>query len=147
MAKEKESQFSEDEFEDMDDENESDEQSVKKENKPKETIQLPVFLELVYSFALIFTILIALMVAGMSYLSGATWLDVFIRTAITILSTGLLLWVLSLTVSNGALKTVKVLQQEALNRKKDHVTENQGSEDNEFSNHSKNMDVDSAKDK
>lgn len=141
MAKEKEFEFSEDEFDELEEENEAEE----KKNK-KEKVQVPIFLELVYSFALIFTILLALIVAGSSYLSGATLLDVFIRTAITILSTGLLLWILSLTVSNGAVKTVKVLQKEALEKQINHFKENQGSEDEEFSNQSSNMDVGYSKD-
>lgn len=139
MAKEKDFEYSDDEFDEMEDENESEEKKNKKEKKTKEKVQLPIFLELVYSFALIFTILFALVVAGMSYLSGATWMDVFVRTAITILSTGLLLWIFSLTISNGAMKTVKVLQEEALEKRSE--SSNQNAEDEAFSNNSHNMDV------
>ena len=66
MANEKDFEFSDDEFDEWEDENESEEKKNKKEKKPKERVQLPIFLELVYSFALIFTILLALVVAGMS---------------------------------------------------------------------------------
>ncbi|MAT42948.1 MAG: hypothetical protein CL609_11440 [Anaerolineaceae bacterium] len=141
MANEKDFEFSDDEFDEWEDENESEEKKNKKEKKPKERVQLPIFLELVYSFALIFTILLALVVAGMSYLSGAKWLDVFVRTAITILSTGLLLWIFSLTISNGALKTVKILHQEALEKQQDNNNQNEDAEDEAFSNNRQNMDV------
>ncbi len=137
MAKEKEFEFSEDEFDELEEENESEEKKNKKGKNSK--VQLPIFLELVYSFALIFTILLALVVAGMSYLSGAKWLDVFVRTAITILSTGLLLWIFSLMISNGAMKTVKVLQKEALEKLRENSHQN--AEDEAFSNKSHNMDV------
>ncbi len=112
MAKEKIEDY-DDEFDELDDLEE--EKPKKKKEKKTQTVQLPVMLELVYSFSLIFTIVMSITVGVISFLSGAEWLDVFIRTAITILSTGLLMWMFSLMISNGALKTLKVLQEEAVN--------------------------------
>lgn len=110
MAKDQFDEFEDEEFDEFDDEIE---EKPKKKEKKADKVQLPLMLELVYSFSLIFTIVLAFVVAVLSFMSGAEWLDVFVRTAITILTTGLLLWIFSAMVSNGAVKTLKALQEEA----------------------------------
>lgn len=137
MAKEKDLEF-EEEFDDEFDDEEFEEQKPKKK---KEQVQVPMMLELVYSFSLIITILMAVVVAIMSFLSGADWLDVFIRTAITIMSTGLLAWFFSLMVSNGASKTIKVLQEEALELYKNGGADGEISEEDGIYADDENMDV------
>lgn len=142
MAKE-EFDYEDEEFEDFDDEFEDDEDQEEKEDKKKkkEKVQLPVFLELIYSFTMIMTLLMTLVVAIMSFLNGATWLDVFIRTAITIMSVGLLGWALSSMVASGAKKTLTVLQEEALEAYKNGGLTEQSSEENELNELDENMDV------
>jgi hypothetical protein len=96
------------------DENEDSEEEKPKKNKiKKEQPRLPIMLELVYSFALVFTILSGLLVAVVSFLAGCTWIDIFLRTVVSILSVGLLMWLFSVIISNGAIRTMKVLHEEA----------------------------------
>ncbi|PKO15765.1 MAG: hypothetical protein CVU39_09585 [Chloroflexi bacterium HGW-Chloroflexi-10] len=96
------------------DENEDLEEEKSKKNKiKKEQPRLPIMLELVYSFSLVFTILSGLVVAVVSFSAGCTWIDIFLRTVVSILSVGLLMWLFSVIISNGALRTMKVLHEEA----------------------------------
>ena len=113
MAKDKDKKLQQE----LDKEINFDVEQNKKENDDKKVnkqeVKLPVFLEVVFSFAVILTVLSALAVALVSFLSGAELIDIFIRTAVTILSIGILLWVFSLLVSNGAKQTLKALHQDA----------------------------------
>ncbi len=67
---------------------------------------LPLLVELGFTFPAIFLLLLDLMVAGISFVSGATWLDIFIRTVVTTLSVGVVLGLLSMNWSNGILEAV-----------------------------------------
>ena len=89
-------------------------QTGKNKNR-KGNAPLPVLLEVVYSFSLVLIIVLAALVAVLSFVSGAKWLDIFMRTAVTILSSGILMWIFSSLVSQGASQTLKALQQEAHN--------------------------------
>jgi hypothetical protein len=80
-----------------------------KTNKPVKSEQasepeLPLLVELGFTFPAIFLILVDLMVVGISYVSGASWLDIFIRLVVTTVSVGAVLTLLSMNWSNGLLE-------------------------------------------
>lgn len=91
----------------------------KKQDKKNKKGQVPFLLELVYSSSILLTVILAIVVALLSFLSGAKWMDIFIRTAVTILSTGILLWIFSMFVSNGAKKTLEAVKQETYQAQRD----------------------------
>jgi len=74
--------------------------------KPQDEPELPFFVEVGFTLPAIFLVLTDLAVAGVSFMSGASWLDIFIRTAVTTVSVGLVLWLLSMNWSNGMLEGV-----------------------------------------
>jgi hypothetical protein len=71
--------------------------------KKNERVELPVLVDLVFSFSGFFLLAGPLAVAGVSYISGVQPMQIFIRTGITIFILGILLLVLSSKVSAAAL--------------------------------------------
>ncbi len=74
---------------------------------PKDDISLPVFVELAFRFSGLFLILITLIVAAISFLSGAAPLQILVRTGITIIVMGILLLILTSRISAGALEAAR----------------------------------------
>ncbi len=52
--------------------------------------KLPVFLEIVFDISNLIMVMVPSVVAVMSYVSGADWTNIVLRTAVTILVTGLM---------------------------------------------------------
>lgn len=79
----------------------------KKAKAPKEEpVRLPILAEVVLNFSGLFLVLMALMIAGVSYVSGARLMDIALRTGVTILVMGILLVSLSKMISGGVVKAL-----------------------------------------
>ena len=74
----------------------------KKEEKTGD-ITLPLLVEFIFAFSAIFLILVFLAMSTVSWLTGTTLLDFFLRTSVAILVLGSLFQVLSRQVSDGVL--------------------------------------------
>jgi hypothetical protein len=78
--------------------------AAKKGKDSSEHAQLPLLVEFVFTFSLIFLLLSDLLIVAISFISGANLLDIAIRTVVTTLVLGALLWMLSGKLSKGALE-------------------------------------------
>src|SRR6266498_2149181 len=74
---------------------------------------LPVLVELVFRFSGLFLVMITLTVAIVSFVSGASYLQIVFRTGIAILVVGILLVILTSKVSTGVLEVVRTQLAEA----------------------------------
>ena len=73
------------------------------EKKP-EPSPIPILLETSLSFSRFFLIFLAVFMAGVSYLSGATPAQILLRTGISILVVGLLLWTLNWRLTSNMIQ-------------------------------------------
>ena len=89
----------------MDEKNEHDEEQEDSGRDAKK-IRLPIMMEFVFSLSPMLLICVALVVAGLSYISGANIIDIFLRTVISTLVIGIVLWFISYQVSMGTLGAV-----------------------------------------
>jgi hypothetical protein len=103
-------------------------EQVKAEKKPKkekvkkqkeESYELPMLVEIGFSFSSVFLILVDILVAWMSYTAGANWQAIFIRVVISTVAVGFILWLLSLNISNGSLfAAMKHIEEEEEEKQK-----------------------------
>jgi len=94
-------------------------------NPKKNSRPLPIFLETIFSLARAAIIISCLAVAGISFLSGATWLDVFIRTGATLLGLGSIMWLLATVLTSGSIEARQAIAKqngEEEKSKSDHST-------------------------
>jgi low affinity Fe/Cu permease len=88
----------------------------RKAAKPKndaDSPQLPALVEFAYSISTVMVIFISLLVALVSFINGSNLKDLVIRTAVTILVTGVLFMLISWQVSSDALKaSLKDLEEQ-----------------------------------
>ncbi len=105
---------------------------VKAEKKPKkekgkkqkvQPVELPLLVEIGFSFAGIFLILVDLTVAYISYTSGANWIDIFIRIVIATVVLGFILWMLLMNLSNGSLAAALEIIEEENKKEKEKAKE------------------------
>jgi len=78
------------------------EKKAKKEKRDDPS--LPFIVELVFQFSGLFLLLITISVALISFISGAHFVEIFIRTGATIIVCGFLMLILSSMVSQSAIK-------------------------------------------
>ena len=100
---------------------------VKKEKKPKaprvsNEVALPMLVEFTYTTAVIIMMVLFVTVIGVSLFTGATLLDTFIRTTVTMVLIGGLLLILARMVSKNALENSiveykKLVEEEEEKRK------------------------------
>lgn len=97
--------------------------SPKKEKVKKqkaEPVELPLLVEIGFSFSTVFLILVDLLIAYVSYTAGANWQAIFIRVVVTTVALGCILWFLSMNISNGsifaAMKTIEEEEEEEKNK-------------------------------
>jgi hypothetical protein len=93
------------------------EQQEKKKKEKKQPqaddIQLPVLVELTYSVSVCLLIFVGLAVIIVSLLTGASLLDLVLRTSAAMLAVGCLLVVIFYQVSSGTLQASLAEQEEA----------------------------------
>lgn len=70
-----------------------------------EPAPLPFFIEVVFSFSGLLLVLVTLLIVFLSYLSGASLVDIFLRGLVGVLALGSVLWLLSYQVSSSVLST------------------------------------------
>jgi len=79
--------------------------SVASKNKKNvDGAQLPALVEFVYSISAIIVILVSLIVAVISFLSGSSLMDLVIRTGVSILVTGVIFMLIAWQISSDVLK-------------------------------------------
>jgi hypothetical protein len=83
-----------------------------KAKKDNDNVPLPFLVEFAITFSTAFLIVADLAIAGLSFLSGASLMDILIRTAVTTIVLGMLLWFFTMQVSNGALQAAYAEQKE-----------------------------------
>ncbi len=85
----------------------------KKVKKAKEnTTPLPVLVELSYTVSIIILILATLSVVAVSIYSGASLMDMVMRTAVTILVVGFILFLISWQIASGTLDAYQIEEEE-----------------------------------
>lgn len=77
---------------------------VKKNNVARD-VSLPLFAEVFYSFSTMILLLVTLVIVLVSFMSGATLLEVFLRAVVGVVSLGSVLWFLTYQVSAGLANT------------------------------------------
>jgi hypothetical protein len=86
------------------------EKVVKRKEEP---FELPMLVEIGFSFSSIFLVLVDVLVAWFSYTAGANWQAIFIRVVISTVILGSVLWMLSMNISNGSIfAAMKTLEEE-----------------------------------
>jgi|GEM_PF-5995979 len=80
--------------------------------KKPDPIDLPILVEIAFTFSGIMLVLVALTVAGVSFVSGAAPLDIFFRTLVATIAMGGILWLFSWQFSTGVLQGALLALQE-----------------------------------
>ena len=93
--------------------------NLEKKTRDNDDFRLPVLVEFAYTASALLVILASLMVVVVSFVMGASLLDIVIRTAVTILVIGGLLTLVSWQVSAGALQASLAEQQEEIDKAKE----------------------------
>ena len=81
-----------------------------KEKKPKgkaakeEAVELPMLVEIGYTFSGILLVFVALAVAVVSLISGASLIEIFLRTLISVVVLGCVLWLFTWQFTTGVLQ-------------------------------------------
>jgi len=94
-----------------------------KEKKPKakpvkeEAVELPMLVEISYTFSGILLVFSALAVAFVSWASGASLIQVFVRTLISVVVMGCVLWLFTWQFSTGVLQGAMLSLEEEENQK------------------------------
>jgi uncharacterized membrane protein YqjE len=84
----------------------------------EEPFELPMLVEIGFSFSAVFLILVDALVAWVSYTAGANWQAIFIRVVISTVAVGFILWLLSMNISNGSIfAAMKHIEEEEEKKK------------------------------
>lgn len=75
---------------------------------------LPLYAEVFYSFSTVLLLLVTLMIAVVSFMSGASLMEVFLRAVVGVVALGSILWFLTYQVSSGLLNA-RTAEQPAKN--------------------------------
>lgn len=87
---------------------------VRKNKKEVDGVQLPVLVEFAYSVSILLLVFWGLTITGISFISGASLLNIVVRTSVAILVMGVLFMLISSQISSGVLKASLVEQEESL---------------------------------
>jgi hypothetical protein len=68
---------------------------------PAPQVTLPLFAEVFFSFSTLILLLVTLVIVLVSFMSGATLMEVFLRAVVGVVSLGSVLWFLTYQVSSG----------------------------------------------
>jgi hypothetical protein len=86
---------------------------VRKEKKVDDGLRLPVLVEFTYSMSTILLIALGLSMAMISFMTGATLLNLVLRTSVAVVVMGGLLMVISSQISSGVLSASLIEQEES----------------------------------
>ncbi|MEW6503812.1 MAG: hypothetical protein AB1457_07590 [Chloroflexota bacterium] len=87
-----------------------------KRKNPQPDVSLPLFAEVFFSFSTMMLLLVTLVIVLVSFMSGATLMEVFLRAVVGVVSLGTLLWFLTYQVSSG-LANARATEQTARQEK------------------------------
>jgi hypothetical protein len=90
----------------------------KKIKEKKSEIELPMLVEIAFTFSGIMLISVSLMVAAISFISGAAALEIFLRTLVSTIVMGGMLWLFNWQFSTGVLQGAMRTLEEEENAKK-----------------------------
>lgn len=76
--------------------------------------KLPVLLEVVFDLSKLIMVVVCLAVAGISYISGATWLDIALRTGVAMAIVGILLIVIARAVVSASINATNTMLEQAV---------------------------------
>jgi hypothetical protein len=82
-------------------------------SKPVSTGKLPVLLDIIFDLSNLIMVVIAMTVAIISYISGATFVDIAIRTGVTLITVGFLLYVIAKKIVNASIEVTTQMVEEA----------------------------------
>jgi hypothetical protein len=82
-------------------------------SKPISTGKLPVLLDIIFDLSNLIMIVIAMTVAIVSYISGATFVDIAIRTGVTLITVGFLLYVITKKIVSASIEVTSQMVEEA----------------------------------
>jgi len=85
---------------------------MRKVEKQADGVRLPVLVEFTYTISVLLLLLLGLTVMFISFVSGASLLNLVLRTSVTILVIGALLTLISAHISTGVLNACLVEQEE-----------------------------------
>lgn len=98
-----------------------DQQPVQSQPKPKKesskslkNVKLPALLEFVFTLSNLILVIAALAVAVVSYISGASVLDIALRTGVTLIVVGVLMYVIARKVANASLDVTNKMLEDAV---------------------------------
>lgn len=95
-----------------------------KEKKTKEQpVELPLLVEVGFSFSVIFLMLFDALVAYISFISGASWYDIFMRVIVSTIAMGFVLWLFTMNVANGSLSAALKHIEEKVEEQKEKEQE------------------------
>ena len=106
-----------------------------KEKKPKakpanDEVELPMLIEIGYTFAGILLVAVAVIVAAVSMVSGASLVQIFLRTLVTVVVMGVVLWLFTWQFSTGVLEgAMRSMEEDELKKKQDQADKRQAAED------------------
>lgn len=74
--------------------------------RSKASGSLPILVEYVFTFSNILLLAVVLIIAALSFISGASLMDILLRSGVALLVMGVLLWFLASILTNGILKAM-----------------------------------------
>jgi hypothetical protein len=92
-------------------------------NKEKK-YRLPMLLEFIYNASFIIVAVAGILTAGISLLSGTPILLASVRVVVTVIVVGVLMWLISLIVTNGTLKAINEEYRERLEKEEEEERSN-----------------------
>ncbi len=72
-----------------------------RKKNPQPDVALPLYAEVFFSFSTMILLLVTLVIVLVSFMSGATLIEVFLRAVVGVVSLGIVLWFLTYQVSSG----------------------------------------------
>lgn len=110
------SDYEENEFDE-----EVEEEQEKSEEKPTPSKKkLPVLLEFVFNLSNLIMVMVSLLVAGISYISGVSLLNIALRTGITLIVVGFLLTTITRKIIEMSIEVTNNMLEEAPNSGFEH---------------------------
>jgi hypothetical protein len=85
----------------------------KAKEKKVDTVELPMLVEIAFTFSGILLVAVSLVVAAISFITGAAPLEIFLRTLVTIMAMGGVLWLFNWQFNTGVMQSaMRALEEE-----------------------------------
>ena len=102
----------------------------KPKGKPakEEAVELPMLVEIGYTFSGILLVFVAIAVAAVSWVSGASLIEIFLRTMISVVVMGCVLWLFTWQFTTGVLQGAMLSLEEEEKQKAQKVADREATE-------------------